>query len=197
MPPVDQRTNPDFVWKDCDWVLYKPCGCIEGMTSATYPYAGRVIDSEPAAWKELFSDRRSYRNRHIQQAKRDGYTVGLLLRREAVQLHMLGCAHVQEEKAYRVPLTAPQERALRTVHGNPAMALESLEHAARGISRPTLRVLAQHGLITWEDLPEMSFTWGGKSYRNKEWRAEVTSAGAEWLGQGFALGKEADRVLEG
>src|SRR5581483_4991938 len=42
--------------RDCDWVLWAPCGCPAGVTVASTPDEGLVQDTEMAAWMAFYDD---------------------------------------------------------------------------------------------------------------------------------------------
>jgi len=58
---------------ECDWVMWAPCGCPQGVTVAALPASGRVIATEDAAWKEFYD-----RKRDSDRARRQGLRLELM-----------------------------------------------------------------------------------------------------------------------
>jgi hypothetical protein len=193
----DPRADPDFRWKDCDWALYRPCGCTESVMLAAMPFSGRVIDNEAKAWKEFYDDGEPNRKARVNQAKRDGFRVVLLLRDQAVSAHLKRCSHDFIPRT-GPPLTVPQEKALRAIehavrHGEDKV-LNSFDPEAQGISRLTLQALDKRGLVIWEDVPPLTYTWDGQTYTHTDWWAQTTQAGTDWVDPPGMGPKEEGRV---
>lgn len=39
---------------DCDWALWKPCGCLQAVAVACIPAAEHLVATEAAAWKQFY-----------------------------------------------------------------------------------------------------------------------------------------------
>jgi hypothetical protein len=77
---------------DCDWALWKPCGCLSAVAVACLPQAGQMVATEEAAWKEFY-DRAAQRK----QAAKAGMRVELITherwKRELMEPFGKPCPH--------------------------------------------------------------------------------------------------------
>lgn len=60
---------------DCDWVLWSPCGCPQGVTVGAFPDLSHITATEDVAWSHLYDT-----DEEIAAAKGRGERVELITR---------------------------------------------------------------------------------------------------------------------
>ncbi len=81
--------------RDCDWVLWGPCGCPLGVTVGATNDGGIMQASEDAAWKAFYD-----RKRDIERAPRRGEHLELMT-------HECYCAEVSDRMLARCEHGSP------------------------------------------------------------------------------------------
>jgi hypothetical protein len=80
---------------DCDWVLFGPCGCAEGLHVAAYRDGTVAAADEEAAWLAFYE-----RKRERDKARRDGHRVVLMTHdRCRAEVTLAHCPHETPEVA--------------------------------------------------------------------------------------------------
>ena len=87
--------------RDCDWVLFTPCGCAVTIMSAVTRY--ETYPDAESVWHEIYDinegphPHKRVRDVAIRRKKAEGYTVVPMLRVNAVKAHRAVCTHRAED----------------------------------------------------------------------------------------------------